>query len=79
MDAPAQLRKAQIAALRQLAEPGKNTLRLLFSKPELLNVGAVFTQLVDLGYAQETRIHAGWVKFAITKKGRKKWAEVQGE
>ena len=74
------LTKAQIMALEQLANPkAEGGLRLLFSKPELFNVGAVFLQLVDLGYAHESRIHSGWVKFAITKKGKKKYAEVQGE
>ena len=60
-----------------LANPGKNSLRLLFCKPELFTVGAVFIQLVDLGYAHESRIHGGWVKFAITKKGKAKWKQVQ--
>jgi len=74
-----QLTKAQLTALELLANPGKNSLRLLFCKPELFTVGAVFIQLVDLGYAHESRIHSGWVKFAITPEGKKKYAEVQGE
>lgn len=74
-----ELNKAQIAALRQLAEPGNGGVNLLFCKPELFTVGAVFTQLADMGYAKRKKLTGGWCKFKITREGRAKWVEVKDE
>lgn len=79
MSALTPLTKAQIAALRQLAEPKSNGLNLLFNKPELFTIGVVFGQLVEMGYAKRKRLNNNWCKFKITREGRAKWAEVKDE
>ena len=78
MDAKAPLNKAQIAALRQLAEPdvtGRSA--LYFNRSELNSLGAPFMQLVELKLADRAVVSGGWSKFTITKQGKEKFTEVQ--